>query len=67
MDDSGVPETMLRLEGEADKLKLGFRTVIVNAIELAINPLLPVTVTVYCPEGVPVGTGIVNVVVLLCA
>ena len=62
-----VPAMRYMVVGEADMLKSGFRTVIVNVIELAITPLFPVTVTVCCPEGVPLGTEIVTTVELLCA
>ena len=62
-----VPAMRNMLAGEADMLKSGFRTCIFNVTELAIEPLVPVTVTVYCPDGVSVGTEIVNVVALLCA
>ena len=62
-----VPAMRYMVVGEADTLKFGFRTVIVNVIELAIEPCVPVTVTVCVPEAVPLGTEIVTTVELLCA
>jgi len=62
-----VPAMRYMVVGEAEMLKFGFRTVIVNVTELAIVPCVPVTVTVCVPEGVPLGTEIVTTVELLCA
>ena len=41
-------------------LKFGFNTWTFNVIELVIEPLVPVRVTVYCPLAVPEGTEIVT-------
>lgn len=60
-----VPETMLKLEGEAYMLKSGFRVCIVNVAKWVSEPLDAVTVTVYVPLVVPDGTETVIRVVLL--